>query len=262
MHRDSDKAVEICRKAGQLALDYFRNRDDLEIETKGPQDWVTEADRNVELLIRDELARAWPDDGIVGEEHAAAVGNSGYRWVIDPIDGTANFVSGIPVWCVVLAGVAEGRTQLGVIHDPIHDETFVATRGGGATVNGKQMHVAKDVPIDAGTISIGFSNRAEARNTVPVIDDLLAAGAKFHRNASGAITLAYVAAGRLLGYMEEHMNAWDCLAGQLLIHEAGGRIEDQDADGMIDRGGRVIAGAPQVFAQLQDIASARWTAPD
>lgn len=257
--RDIEKAVDICREAGAAALDYFRNRSALAIDTKGHQDWVTEADRNVELLIREKLAAAWPDDGIVGEEHAASRGTSGFRWVIDPIDGTTNFVNGIPVWCIVLAGVFEGRTVIGVIHDPNYDETFVAVRDGGATLNGAPIRVAEGVAIANGTVSVGFSNRKEAQNVVPVIGALLRHGAMFHRNASGALTLAYVAAGRLLGYLEEHMNAWDCIAGQLLIREAGGRIEDQDADRMIADGGRVIAGTPQVFDDLMAIAEANWS---
>lgn len=256
--RDVATAVTICREAGNMALDYFRNRSALAIESKGPQDWVTEADRNVELLIRDRLSARWPDDGIVGEEHASIQGTSGFRWVIDPIDGTANFVNGIPVWCVILAGVAGGKTQIGVIHDPVHEETFVALRGKGATLNGDAIRVAEVARLGSGTVSVGYSNRKEARNILPVIGDLLDNGAKFHRNASGGLTLAYVAAGRLIGYLEEHMNAWDCLAGQLLVREAGGYVEDQDADRMIVDGGRVIVGGPQVFGSLKAIAEAHW----
>lgn len=256
--RDIETAVAICQEAGALALDYFRKRETLSVDLKGPQDWVTEADRNVELLIRKRLSEAWPEDGIVGEEHADEPGASGFRWVIDPIDGTANFVNGIPVWCVILAGVIDGETKIGVIHDPCHDETFVAVKGGGASLNGKPLKVADGVPIGSGTISVGYSNRIEARNVIPVIEDLLDQGAMFHRNASGGLTLAYVAAGRLLGYLEEHMNAWDCLAGQLLIHEAGGVVEEQNADEMIEVGGRVVVGTKQVFEALKKIGEARW----
>lgn len=256
--RDVVTAIRICRDAGDLALDYFRNRASLTIDSKGHQDWVTEADRRVEHLIRDRLATEFPDDGIVGEEHGQSDGRSGFRWVIDPIDGTANFINGLPVWCVILAGVAGGRTRLGVIHDPVHDETYVATRGGGATLNGAPIAVASGVPLDSGTISVGYSDRRETAHVVSVIDDLLRRGARFHRNASGGLTLAYVAAGRLLGYVEEHMNAWDCLAGQLLIREAGGTVEDQDADRMIADGGRVIVAAPQVFDDLLAIAERHW----
>ncbi len=256
--RDVPTAIRICREAGDLALQYFRNRAALAVDKKGHQDWVTEADKNVEHLIRRRLGEEWPDDGIVGEEHGQSEGTSGFRWVIDPIDGTANFVSGLPVWCVILAGVSGGKTRIAVIHDPVHDETYVATRGGGATLNGAEIRVAHGVPLDSGTVSVGYSNRREGSNVIPVIADLMRHGARFHRNASGGLTLAYVAAGRLLGYVEEHMNAWDCLAGQLLIQEAGGAVEDQDADAMIADGGRVVTGAPQVFDELVAMADRHW----
>ena len=250
-------AQTIAQSAGELGLGYFRNPAALKIDAKGPQDWVSDADKNVELHVREALARAWPEDGIVGEEHGAIEGTSGFKWVIDPIDGTTNFVNAIPAWTVVLAGVSHGQTQIGVIHDPIHGETFAATRCGGAVLNGRPMTVS-EAPLAAGSVGVGYSNRVSADNVLPVLRDVIASGAMFHRNASGALSLAYVAAGRLLGYLEEHMNAWDCLAGQLLVAEAGGRIEDQNADTMIADGGRVVAGSATVFDQLQTMADRAW----
>lgn len=257
--QERDFAVDLCRQAGQRAKAYFRDREALAVDRKGAQDWVTEADRNVESLIRQQLAKTRPRDGIFGEEHGATPGQSGFDWVIDPIDGTTNFVNGIPAWTIVLAGVAQGRTQVGVIHDPMNNETFAAVRGGGATLNGAPIRVAEGVPLGSGTVSVGYSNRVEAANVVPVVAALVERGAMFHRNASGALSLAYVAAGRLLGYVEEHMNAWDCLAGQLLIEEAGGSVERQDAGEMIRAGGRVIAGTPEVFGTLLSIAEEAWS---
>jgi len=253
-----DFAIAICKQAGELAMRYFADRGALVVDRKGAQDWVSEADRNVETFIRQKIAETWPEDGVVGEEHGRTPGTSGFDWVIDPIDGTTNFVNGIPVWTVVLAGVAEGRTQIGVIHDPNVHETYAAARGDGATLNGAPMQVASGVALNSGTVAVGYSNRIEARHVVPIVADLIARGAMFHRNASGALSLGYVAAGRLLGYVEEHMNAWDCLAGQLMIAEAGGRVEDQDADAMIRQGGRVIAGTPDVFDTLREIAERAW----
>lgn len=252
-------AVDLCQSAGELALRYFSDRDNLVVDSKGAQDWVSEADKNVETFIRQELAKAWPDDGIHGEEHGAKSGTSGFDWVIDPIDGTTNFVNGIPAWTIVLAGVTNEGTQVGVIHDPNVSENFAAEHAKGATLNGKPISVAKTVPLNAGTVAIGYSNRVQAKNVLPVIEAVIERGAMYHRNASGALSLAYVAAGRLLGYMEEHMNAWDCLAGQLLIAEAGGVVEDQDVYDMIRRGGRVVAGTPAVFPDLEAIANAAWS---
>ena len=251
-------AVAAAKEAGSLALQYFKNREALVVDKKGAQDWVSEADRNVEVFLRQKIAESFPDDGVFGEEHAATSGSSGFDWVIDPIDGTTNFVNGIPAWTIVLAGVSEGRTQIGVIHEPNVGETYVVRRGNGATLNGMPMKVASDVDLASGTVSVGYSNRVEAAHVIPVIAALVDQGALYHRNASGALSLAYVAAGRLLGYVEEHMNAWDCLAGQLMVAEAGGMIESQDANAMIRDGGRVIAGARDVFAPLQAICDEAW----
>lgn len=253
-----ETAKALCTQAGEHALAFFRDRETLVVDQKGAQDWVSEADRDVERLIRAHLAEVWPDDGVYGEEQAATLGTSGFNWVIDPIDGTTNFVNGIPAWTIVLAGVSAGQTQIGVIHDPIAGETFAARRGDGATVNDAPIRAALGTPLASGTVALGYSNRVEATNILSVVSDLIARGAMFHRNASGALSLAYVAAGRLLGYLEEHMNAWDCLAGQLLIHEAGGRVEDQNANEMIAKGGRVVAGSTDVFPALQAIADANW----
>lgn len=252
-------AVSVAEDAGVLASSYFRKRDGLVVDQKGAQDWVSEADREVEIFIRKKISDAFPDDGIIGEEHDAKVGSSGFDWVIDPIDGTTNFVTGIPAWTIVLAVVSDGQTQIGVIHDPNIGETFVAQKERGATMNGQAISVASDVELDSGTVAVGYSNRVDAANVVPVISALVDRGTLYHRNASGALSLAYVAAGRLLGYVEEHMNAWDCLAGQLMIAEAGGLIEDQDANDMIREGGRVIVGTPQVFGTLMDICESAWS---
>ncbi|WP_170394441.1 inositol monophosphatase family protein [Ruegeria arenilitoris] len=258
LSKRKDFAIEVCEEAGAIAEEYFADRGNLVVDQKGAQDWVSEADKNVETFIRKRIAEAWPNDGIFGEEHGATVGKSGFDWVIDPIDGTTNFVNGIPAWTIVLAGVTEGHTEIGVIRDPNVDETFVAMRGEGATLNGSPMRVASGVALRDGTVAVGYSNRIETRHILPIVENLIEYGAMFHRNASGALSLAYVAAGRLLGYMEEHMNAWDCLAGQLLVSEAGGIVEDQNADVMIREGGRVIVGTPDVFETLVEIAENAW----
>jgi myo-inositol-1(or 4)-monophosphatase len=247
-------AAKIAAEAGKLALEFFTAQDRLRIEKKGHQDFVSQADRDVEIHVRAALAAAFPDDAIVGEEHAPSPGTSGYTWVIDPIDGTTNFINGIPAWTVVLACVSGGKTEVGVIHDPCHSETFVAARGQGATLNGKPLHLNDTRGLRDGSVGVGFSSRTDSANVGRMVLALLAEGSVFQRNASGALSLAYVAAGRLLGYAEDHMNAWDCLAGQLIVAEAGGGAEVQDADDMIARGGRVIVGSPRVFPELVRLA--------
>ena len=196
----------ICTEAGQLALRYFEHQDELVIDHKGHQDFVSQADRNVEALTRRLLLEAFPDDGIVGEEDAPEPGTSGFTWVIDPIDGTTNFINGIPAWTVVVAGVSDGQTQVGVIHDPCHGETHAAIAGGGATLNGKPLVLNDPRKISEGTVGIGYSNRVSNDGIVRLITLLVDEGSMFYRNASGALSLAYVASGRLLGYSEEHMN--------------------------------------------------------
>lgn len=246
--------IDICHEAGRLAAQYFSDLERLVIDHKGHQDFVSQADLNVELLTRDLLARVFPDDAIVGEEHPPTSGTSGFTWVIDPIDGTTNFINGIPAWTVVVAGVENGATQIGVIHDPCNGETFVATKGHGARLNRQSLKIDGDRSLSDGTVGIGYSNRVEDQGIIRLVTGLVEEGSMFYRNASGALSLAYVAAGRLLGYSEEHMNAWDCLAGQLIVSEAGGCVETQDADVMIRDGGRVVVGTPTVFDRLLDIS--------
>lgn len=252
------EARRIAQEAGAVALDYFRRFDGLTVEVKSHQDFVSEADRNVETFVRKALAAVFPDDGIVGEEEAAKPGTSGHTWVIDPIDGTTNFIHGIPGWTVVLAGVVGKRTELGVIHDPNHGEMYHVRRGRGAFCNDRRIGVLRGRDIRTGSIGVGFSGRTRADGIKRLVRDIVEAGGVFYRNASGALSLAYVASGKLLGYVEEHMNAWDCLAGQLLVAEAGGLVEDQDAADMVARGGRVIVGTPDVFADLVAIAEGAY----
>jgi myo-inositol-1(or 4)-monophosphatase len=245
----------IAHEAGVLALRYFNSFDTLTIESKAQQDFVSEADRNVEILVRTAIARAFPNDAIVGEEDAPITGTSGFTWVIDPIDGTTNFIHGIPQWCVAIAIVQNAQTVAGIIHDPVHDECSHALRGHGAFCNDTPIRVLNGRPLTNGSVGVGFSGRTRASgNVITLMDHLTKAGGVFLRNGSGALSLAYVAQGKLLGYVEEHMNAWDCLAGQLMIEEAGGRVEPQNADDMIVNGGRVVVATADLFAQVQALA--------
>ncbi|NMD06522.1 MAG: inositol monophosphatase, partial [Phyllobacteriaceae bacterium] len=249
-----DFAERIAVAAGQLGMDYFRKVHTLTVISKGHQDMVSEADRNVETFLRTEITRAYPDDGILGEEHGLEAGTSGLTWVLDPIDGTANFVNGIPAWSVVVACVSQKDTLVGVIHDPCAGETFAASLGGGATLNGKKMMCSSVAQLSAGSLGVGLSNRVDWRPTVGLVHDLMAEGGLFFRNASGAVMLAYTAAGRLLGYVEEHMNAWDCVAGLLMVREAGGRIHQISSDEMLQHGSVIITGGAGVFADIDRLS--------
>ena len=252
-------AQSIAREAGALGLRYFNSFDTLTIESKSHQDFVSEADKNVETLVRAAITKAFPDDAIVGEEDAPTTGTSGFTWVIDPIDGTTNFIHGIPQWCVAIAIVQNAQTVVGVIHDPVHDECNHAMRGNGAFCNDKPIRVLSGRPLTNGSLGIGFSGRTRASgNVITLIDLITKAGGVFWRNGSGALSLAYVAQGKLLGYVEEHMNAWDCLAGQMMIVEAGGKAETQNADAMIRDGGRVVVSTPELFDEVLALANTAY----
>lgn len=253
-----EAAKTIATKAGAEALRYFNAFDSLTVDKKGHQDLVSEGDRNVELLIRAELDAAFPEDGIVGEEHANVEGTSGYTWVIDPIDGTANFVRGIPAWCMTLACVKGDEVLVGIIFDPVHGELYHTCRGQGAFCNETKISTVQNASLSDGSIAIGFSGRTRKEGVLTLIDMIMNEGGVFFRNASGALSLAYVSCGKLLGYLEEHMHPWDCLAGQLLVAEAGGMIEKQDAQDMVKNGGRVVAGAQGVAQDLLRMADTAY----
>jgi myo-inositol-1(or 4)-monophosphatase len=251
-------AIDLARRAGDLGITYFHKLETLTIESKGHQDMVSEADREVELFVRREIAAAYPDDGIVGEEHAPTAGTSGHIWIIDPIDGTANFVRGIPAWCVVIACAKDGVAHTGVIHEPSTGECFYARHGGGAFLNDKPIKVSSAKSLSEGSVGVGINNRTSPEHAVPLIAALIADGSLFYRNASGALMLAYVASGRLIGYAEEHMNAWDCLAGLLITEEAGGTIFVPDAKTVIADGTLVLAGGPDVFDRIKTLTDAAF----
>jgi len=251
-------ASAIVGSAADVALNFFHERETLAVEVKGLQDWVSNADKSVEDKLRSDLGKAYPDDAIVGEEHGQSAGTSGFVWVIDPIDGTTNFVNGTPGWCVVLACVHAGKTVSAVICDPVSKETYAAIKGEGATLNGKPIHTSSAVTLDQGTVGVGHSTRVSAESTLALLTDLLHRHGLFRRGGSGALDLAYVAAGRLLGYAEPHMNAWDCLAAILLIEESGGRVQPFAMDTMMADGGRVVAACPGIFEQLLDMTDAAY----
>ena len=252
-------AERIAVEAGDLGLTYFSRLGQLTVTSKGHQDMVSEADRDLETFLRAEITKNFPDDAILGEEHGVTGGTSGFTWVLDPIDGTANFVNGIPAWCVVVACTSPEDTVAGVIHDPNAKETFTASLGGGTRLNGKPVKIPSAASLTAGSVGVGVSNRVTWQPTVALIASLMSQGGLYFRNASGALMLAYTAAGRLIGYCEQHMNAWDCVAGLLMVREAGGLTNTVGIDEMLRDGGVVVAAAPGIFDKLQDLTSAAFS---
>ena len=248
-------AIKTIRAAGQLAMSYFANLSQLKVEKKGHQDLVSEADKIVEIFLREQITCQFSDDSIIGEEGGQSLGKLNgkfdYTWVIDPIDGTANFVSGIPAWTVVIALLQNQDVIAGFIFDPVQNELYTTAIGQGAFCNGRQLHVANAQSLNDGSVAVGFSNRSKNGFISKLVSQIVDEGGVFYRNASGALSLAYVAAGKLLGYSEDHMNAWDYLAGQLMVKEAGGLVEKQDVNKVLHNGGRVIAATPAIFERLK-----------
>jgi len=246
-------ACNTARKAGQLALGYFSNLHTLTIVSKGVQDMATEADVNTENLIRAEIAESYPDDDFFGEESSDSYqAKTGCGiWVVDPIDGTQPFTNGIRSWCISIAYIVNDKIVVGVVYDPCADEMFAASIGNGATLNGVTMKASVAEGVANGLVSIGYSNRVKPQETLGPLTRLIAADGMFHRSGSGALSLAYVAAGRLLGYFEPHMNIWDCAAGALLIEEAGGKANNILAgDNYLLAGNPVIAAGAGVYDKL------------
>jgi myo-inositol-1(or 4)-monophosphatase len=242
----------LVAEAGALAMSYFQSLGSLTITSKGPQDMASEADLNTELLIRDQLAAAFPEDAFLGEETGRTEAVTGARgiWVVDPIDGTQPFVSNMPNWCVSIAFVLDGRTELGFVSAPARGELFIARRGHGATLNGAPIAVRPAARMTDGMIGLGYSTRVPPQELLPLLGAVLEQGGMFFRNGSGALMLCDVACGRLVGYVEQHINSWDCLAALALIEAAGGVVSDFLADDGMWRGHALAAGPREVFPSL------------
>ncbi|WOI57795.1 inositol monophosphatase [Palleronia sp. LCG004] len=248
-------AERIAREAGALAKEYFDRRETLAVETKRVlQDMVSEADRDVERMIRTGLSEAFPDDAQLGEEHGHLEGTSGLTWVIDPIDGTAPFLAGLPGWCVCVGACDDAGPLIGVIHAPILGETFVAARGRGATLNGSAIRVTDRFDLSTGLLGIGANDRVPHGNVGDMLAAFMEAGASWTRYGSGALMLAWVAAGRLVGYVEPRMSAWDCMAAYCLIEEAGGRVLPFPQGEAMLRPAPVLGASPRCYEQILELS--------
>jgi myo-inositol-1(or 4)-monophosphatase len=220
-------AQDLARRAGALALDYFRNRERLTVELKGPQDFVSRADRDVEALLRREIAAAFPDDRVLGEETAVGFEGALERcWVVDPIDGTHNFLRGVPYWNVAIAYVEAGRARIGVVLDPVSGELYRAARGDGAWCDDKlgtsRLHVATTSGLAGAYVALGHHDRAPSAEYLEIRRRMMARGVAMRNFGSGALQLAHVASGRLDAFIELSLSIWDAIGGLLLVEEAGG----------------------------------------
>lgn len=243
--------LSIVAQAGALALAHFHDLESLVVTSKGPQDLVSQADRETEDLIRGAISERFPQDAFVGEEGGATPGAGGGTWVVDPIDGTTPFLLGMTAWCVSIAYVQDDQVQFGLVLAPATGDLYAARRGAGATLNGRALHVARASSLADGSTGIGASSKTTADEVTHMLGCLTRAGGMFFRVGSGALTLCYVAAGQLLGYVEPIINAWDCLAALCIVEEAGGRISPFLQEFGPAGSGRVVAGAPAVYEALE-----------
>lgn len=234
----------VVRETGKKAADFFARRSALAIDRKGAQDLVSEADRACEDHIVSTLSKSFPSDSFLGEEGGVRHPGGEAMWVVDPIDGTHNFLTGVPFWCISLALVVRGEAVIGLIYDPLADELFSAISGGGAFLNGAPMRVSGETDIKRARVCVGFSYRRPVANHVRTIESLLSAGCEYLRLGSGALGLAYTAAGRFDGYWEQHTNSWDAAAGLVLVREAGGWTNDFLAGSGLTEGNEVLAATP------------------
>jgi len=242
----------LTKEAAEIALDGFHRQAGAAVSLKGPQDYLTETDGRVEEFLRGRIAQAFPEDGFLGEEGGGVPGAQ--AWVVDPIDGTANFARSIPHFCISIAFVANGTVQLGSIVNPVLNETYLARAGRGATLNGKAIKVSGVTNIAASSVEMGWSNRRPLASYVSAIESLFLAGTNVRRSSCGALGLAYVADGRSDAYAELHMNPWDCLAGLLLVKEAGGTTGPFLSVGGLADGAGVLAATPGV-AEIMSAAT-------
>ena len=252
-------AETVAREAGRLAQRYLADPGALDVQMKGAQDVLTAADGAVERLIVATLRAVFPGDGFLGEEGGLVDGGGadGVCWVIDPIDGTANFARGLPHWCVSIALTVAGRIELGVIYDACADFLYAATRGNGAWRNGERLSVSTTTDIARASVDVGYSSRISADSFGSLVTGLLRRGINVTQCGSAALGLARVADGRLDGYAERHLYAWDALAGLLLVEEAGGRVNAFLAGDAMTAGNETIAATPALYAVLADTLADR-----
>ena len=258
MHPMVNIALRAARKAGDTIERAMENLDQLDVQNKSANDFVTEIDKAAEDNIIYVLKKAYPDHAFISEEMGTLgdPDSAEYTWVIDPLDGTTNFIRGIPQFAVSIAAMKDGRIEHGVIYDPIKREEFTASRGAGAQVNGRRMRVRagyeKDSALFCTGIPFGERSEEDMDKYVQVLKSLALGSAGIRRPGAAALDLAYVAAGRYDAFWEMGLKPWDMAAGLLMIQEAGGLISDFNGGHDMLKSGNLVCGSPRAFkATLQ-----------
>ncbi len=254
MHPMLTTAIKAARRAGTVINRGARDLDRLTVTSKGPKDFVSEIDHAAEAAIVDTLHATYPDHAILAEEGTARDANAAadYLWIIDPLDGTTNFLHGLPQYCVSIALAHKGIVTQGVIYDPSRNDLFTASRGRGAFLNDRRIRVARRQHLRECLIGTGFPFRdgADLDTYMAMMRMMTEQAAGIRRPGSAALDLAYVAAGYYDGFFEIGLNAWDVAAGSLLVLEAGGLIGDLAGEGDYLYGEQVVAASPRIFAQM------------
>ncbi len=258
MHPMLHTAVRAVREAGRVILMYLDQLDRLEVSSKGRNDFVSQADIEAERAIVEILTKAYPDHGILAEESGTKDGGD-YTWVIDPLDGTTNFLHGFPVFGISVGVTRKNIIEHGVVYDPLRDEMFTASRGDGAQLNGRRIRVSSTRHLTPALLGTGFPFR-ELNIIEPwmrTFKTLLPKTAGIRRTGAASIDLAYVASGRLDGFWEFGLKPWDIAAGALLIREAGGLVADFSGGQDFLTNGNVVAANTYLFEELRKTVAQR-----
>lgn len=260
MHPMLNIAVRAARRAGTIIARGQNRLPDLKVDRKGHKDYVSQIDRDAEDAIIDTLLTAYPRHAIMAEE-SGEHGDSEFVWIIDPLDGTLNYLHGYPQYAVSIALAVRGRLDQGVIYDPVRDELFTASRGVGAQLNGHRLRVGRCQHLDNALLATGFPvRRAEQlEDYLPSFAAMLTQCADVRRAGAAALDLAHVACGRLDGFWEYGLHAWDIAAGALLVQEAGGLVGDPRGGETHLACGHVVAANPKLFRQILGVLSRHKT---
>jgi myo-inositol-1(or 4)-monophosphatase len=260
MHPMLNTAVKAARRAGNVINRATRNLDVVVVREKAANDFVSEVDREAERVIVSTLHEAYPGHAILAEEGGAS-GSSEYIWVIDPLDGTTNYLHGFPQYCVSIALEHRGLVTQAVIFDPSRNDLFTASRGRGAFLNDTRIRVSKRAQLKASLVGTGFPFKelAHLDAYMTMLREVMKASTGVRRAGSAALDLAYVAAGRLDVFWELGLSRWDMAAGSLLITEAGGLVGDLEGNEGWMASGNIAAGTPKVFGELLQLLAPHLT---
>ncbi len=253
MHPMLNIAIRAARAAGNIIIRHIDNIQDLPVNVKGRNDFVTEVDRQAEAIIIDSIRKAYPDHAIMAEE-SGSQGNNDYQWIIDPLDGTTNFLHGFPQYAVSIALQHKGTLTQAVVYDPLRQELFTTSRGHGAYLNDRRMRVSRQKYLEGALLGTGFPFREQQRFEyyLETFRKLSPLTAGIRRAGSAALDLAYVACGRLDGFWEFGLEQWDIAAGALLIEEAGGIISSINGNNYLTSGD-IITGNPSIHSEIKKL---------